>query len=391
MNLSLLGYSLSLLLRKKGKSVAIFGGLFAMVLFVSAVLFAADAMNEEAMRAHDVLPDLVVSRLSGGRPRPAHEKDAALFRDIPSVGSSVGRVWGYVFVEGLHANVTVIGVREEGAHALSLVSGALAEGSGIALGHHQMVAGKGLVKALGLRVNDSFVLSGERRDVPTLTLVGTFSSAVDLYTADVVLCDESDARTILGYAPEEVTDIAIRLINPAETNVVAQSVLEKMPDARVVQRSLLGRIYSLVYGRRSGVLIALSIPAFLAFLVIAWDRLVGIAPDERKEIAVLKATGWSTRDVLLAKGLESALLSTVATASGLTLSYVWVFVFGAAGLRPALGGFSIVTPTAPLTPAIDASLLLTLFLSIVGPFIALSLVPAWRAASIDPVDAMKST
>lgn len=390
MNLSLLGYSFSSLLRKKGKSIAILGGLFAMVSFVSAVLFLADAMNEEAMRVQDVLPDLVVQRLAGGRPRPMHEADASLFSQIPSVRSSAGRVWGYVYVDDLHANITVIGARDEGVNALVAVRGSLAEGEGFVAGRHQMVMGRALAKSLGLHLSDSFVLRGDRRDVPKLTLAGTFSSSADLYTADVVLCDEADARTILGYGADEVTDVAIYVINPAETSVVGRTVQEKVPDARVVQRSLLGRIYSLVYGRRSGVLIALSIPAFLAFLVIAWDRLVGISPDERREIAVLKATGWSTRDVLLAKGLEAALLSILATASGLVVAYVWIFVFGAAGLRPALGGFSVVTPTSALTPAIDASLVLTLFLSVVGPFIALSLVPAWRAASIDPVDAMKS-
>jgi hypothetical protein len=38
----------------------------------------------------------------------------------------------------------------------------------------------------------------------------------------------------------------------------------------------------------------------LAFLVLAWDRLSGVGETERREIAVLKAVGWSTRDVLSA-------------------------------------------------------------------------------------------
>jgi ABC-type lipoprotein release transport system permease subunit len=157
----------------------------------------------------------------------------------------------------------------------------------------------------------------------------------------------------------------------------------------VIERDLLARVYHLAYGRRAGLVLGATIPALLALLVLAWDRASGASPDERREIAILKAIGWSTRDVLWAKLLESLLVGAAATALGLLLAYAWVFWVGAPGLRPALVGWSVLYPKSSLTPAVDVAQLVGITLAVLGPFALLSVVPAWRAASVDPVESMR--
>ena len=158
---------------------------------------------------------------------------------------------------------------------------------------------------------------------------------------------------------------------------------------RIVQKDLLGRVYALAYGRRSGILLAATIPALLALLLLAWDRASGLGPEEKKEIAILKAVGFGTNDVLLSKMLESLVVASLGTAVGLALAYAWVFAFGAIGLRPAIAGWSAIYPEQALTPMVDAAQLFALAFAVVGPFVALSVVPAWRAATLDPMEAMR--
>ena len=110
---------------------------------------------------------------------------------------------------------------------------------------------------------------------------------------------------------------------------------------------------------------------------------------ERKEIAVLKAVGWSTSDVLSEKLAEALLVGALATAMGLFMGYAWIFFADAPLLRPALSGFGVLYPEAKLTPQVDLAQLLGVALAVLGPFVALSIVPAWRAAQIDPMDAMR--
>lgn len=387
MKLHLLGFALAATFRRRARSVALGGGLAFAVALVAAVVFLTESLRAESERARAAQPDVVVQRLIGGRPAVLSTTDAATLADVPSVREVTPRVWGYVFVPALQGNVTVMGTRA-GTPALAVARGTLAEGRDVERGKHEMVAGKELARFLGMRLGDELALPSLGPSVP-LRLVGTFRSALDLYTADVLLCDEEDARALLGMPEGAATDLAVTLSNSAEARIVAGTIADRLPGTRVVERDLLARVYHLAYGRRAGFVLGAAIPALLALLVLAWDRASGLGESERREIAVLKAVGWSTSEVLWAKLLESMLVGAFATAIGLLAGYAWVFWLGAPGLRASLVGWSVLYPRAPLTPAVDLAELLGITLAVLGPFVFLSIVPAWRAATSDPLDTMR--
>lgn len=388
MKISILAFALAALARRKARSFALGGGLAFGVALVAAVIFLTEALRAEAGRAHDAQPDVVVQRLVGGRPTTIDSASREKLVDIPSVKSVVPRVWGYVFLPSLQGNVTIVGT-PKGAPALSVANGTLAEGRDLAPGAHEMIAGVELARFLGMRPGDELGLPSADPRAHAMKLVGTFDSRLDLWTADVVLCDEDDARALLGIPDGDAVDLAVTLANPNESRVVARTIVERLPGARVIERDLLARVYHLAYGRRAGLVLGATIPALLALFVLAWDRASGVGPDERREIAILKAIGWSTADVLWAKLFESLLVGAAATALGLLLAYAWVFWLGAPGLRPALVGWSVLYPKTALTPAVDVAQLVGIVLAVLGPFAMLSVVPAWRAASADPVETMR--
>ena len=380
MKLSILAFALQALARRKARALALGGGLAFAVALIAAVIFLTESLRAEAERARAAHPDIVVQKLVGGRPTTIPAAEAAKLVDIPSVRAVTPRVWGYVFLPSLQGNVTIVGT-SRGAQPLSLANGVLAEGRDLAPGAHEMIAGAELARFLGMRPGDELGLPTSNPDARPLKLVGTFRSSLDLYTADVVICDEDDARALLALPGGDATDLAITLSNSSEARVVARTITTLIPGARVIERDLLARVHHLAYGRRAGFVLGAAIPALLALLVLAWDRASGVGPGERKEIAVLKAIGWSTSDVLWAKLFESLLVGAGATALGLVLGYAWIFWLGAPGLRPALVGWSVLYPSAPLTPAVDVAQLLGISLAVMGPFALLSIVPAWRAAT----------
>jgi ABC-type lipoprotein release transport system permease subunit len=49
----------------------------------------------------------------------------------------------------------------------------------------------------------------------------------------------------------------------------------------------------------------------------------------------------------------------------------------------------VLYPKSKLTPAVDIAQLIGITLAVLGPFALLSVVPAWKAASADPVEAMR--
>jgi ABC-type lipoprotein release transport system permease subunit len=172
--------------------------------------------------------------------------------------------------------------------------------------------------------------------------------------------------------------------------VVTRAILDKEPALRVLDKRNLARTYRLTYGRRAGIVLAASLPAILALLILAWDKLGGLGPSERREIAVEKAVGWSTADVLYEKLYESVLLGVFGVGAGIAFAYAWVFLLGAPLLREILSGWSVLYPDVPLTPSIDPADLLGLAAMVLAPFIAVAIVPAWRAAIVDPMSAMRT-
>jgi ABC-type lipoprotein release transport system permease subunit len=71
-------------------------------------------------------------------------------------------------------------------------------------------------------------------------------------------------------------------------------------------------------------------------------------------------------------------------------AYLHVFV-GSAGLfAPVLKGWSTLSPDFRLTPSIGAMQVATLFFLTVVPYTVATVVPAWRAATADPDEVMRS-
>jgi ABC-type lipoprotein release transport system permease subunit len=366
------------------------GGLATTVTLLAAVLFVTSALRTEAERARKTQPGLVVQRLAAGRQALIDPAQLSFVATMPGVQHVEPRVWGYVFLPSLRANVTVVG-RSFPSPDLGSVRGVLSRGRDARPGERgAAIIGKSLADLLHVDAGDMIALPSAREDSPNLLLVGVFDSPVALYSSDVLLVDADDARAILDIPKGLATDVAIDLTRADEAPVVTRAVHDKAPELRVLDNRLLARTYQLTYGRRAGIVLAAALPALLAMLILAWDRVGGLGASERREIAVQKAVGWSTADVLYAKLYESVLLGVLAAGAGIVFAYTWVFLLGAPLLREILSGWSVLYPTVALTPAIDPADLLGLVALVLVPFVAVAVVPAWRAAILDPMQAMRT-
>jgi ABC-type lipoprotein release transport system permease subunit len=220
-------------------------------------------------------------------------------------------------------------------------------------------------------------------------VVGVFGDASAVRSADLIVATTAHARRLLAVPDAMATDLAIDLTTMDEAAVITERVGEALPGARVLDRRLLERTYQLTFDARGGLIAALLLPALAALLLISWERLTGLSESERREIGVLKAVGWGTRDVLAARAWESGCIAFFGALSGALGAYAYVFLLGAPGLYGAMLGWSSLYPPLDLAPALDASQLVALLALVVVPFVAISLVPAWRAAMIDPDRAMR--
>jgi ABC-type lipoprotein release transport system permease subunit len=156
------------------------------------------------------------------------------------------------------------------------------------------------------------------------------------------------------------------------------------PDARPIIRNDILRTYDALFSWRSGMVLLFLTTTLLSFLILAWDKATGLSAEERREIGILKAVGWETSDILVMKFWEGIAVSFVSLLLGGVLAYAHVFIAQAPLIMPVLKGWSTLSPQLTLIPHVSLNLLVVLGSLTLIPYSVATIVPAWRAATIDP-------
>jgi len=118
--------------------------------------------------------------------------------------------------------------------------------------------------------------------------------------------------------------------------------------------------------------------------MVVWDKASGLSAEEKREIGILKATGWDTSDILIMKFWEGLGISLISFMVGFIASYIYTFFLGAPLLKYLIIGWSVLYPPFEFTPYIDLDQLLVIFFLTVIPYSIATIIPSWKAAIIDP-------
>jgi cell division protein FtsX len=368
---NILDFTLSSLLRRMPKNLALASVYTLVVFLLASVMFFSSAVKREASLLLRDAPEITVQRILAGRHSPIPLSYVERINDIPGVTSVQGRLWGYYYDPVVGANYTLVVPPADAPE-----NGAVRVGAGVA-------------RARSLLVGDTVEFRTSGGEVLELAVGEILSVASELVSSDLVVMSAEDFRAVTGAVPEEATDIALRARNPRELPTIALKVNERLPDTRVILREEVLRTYDAVFDWRGGILLVILTGTVLAFIILAWDKASGLSPEERREIGVLKATGWETSDVLLMKFWEGAVLSLSSFFLGVLLAYVHVFFLSAGLLAPALKGWAVLLPKFRLIPAVDGAQLVALFFLTVVPYSVATIIPAWRTSVVDPDAVMR--
>ncbi len=371
---SLADYTLAALARRRGKNLALLA-VYAVTVFTiaSAMLFATALKREAALVLADA-PELTVQHLSMGRHEMIDGAEIAKLEAIRGVATVRGRLWGYFYDATSGANYTF----------QVPLDPTLVPGPG------EVLVGEGVQRARRATWDAApLFLSRFTGDMVKFEVARTFGAESALVSSDLVLLNEADFRAFFDLPVGVWTDLAVTIRNPREIATIIEKAAKDMPDARFITRDEILRTYQKLFSWREGLMIALAAAAVLAFAIFAAEKASGLSAEEAREIGVLKAIGWDTRDVISMKLWEGALISLGAFLIGTLLAYAHIFALGGTLFAPVLKGWSVIYPDFRLAPVIDGMQLSTLFLLTVVPYTAATLVPIWRAASADPDQVMR--
>ena len=368
----LIDYTLAALSRRKVRHLGLLLIYTLLVFLFASVLLLSQGLRREAALLLQDAPEVIVQKLSVGRHDllPAAWLDT--LRQIRGVSSAQGRLWGYYYDPAIKANYTLMAAPER-----HLATG-------------EILIGAALARTRQIGISDYLSLRTANGQPLPLKIVGVLESVSELLSADLLLMSEADFRQLFQLTPDLYTDAVLSVRNPREARTVANKISLALPNSRPILRTEILRTYDAVFHWREGVLFLILSTLLLAFLILAWDRAAGLSAEEKREIGILKAIGWETRDILSMKLWEGTLLSLTAFLIGYLLAWWQIFHGGARLFAPVLKGWAVLYPDFQLTPSIDLQQILILLAVTVLPYIIATLIPSWRAAIIDPDAAMRT-
>jgi ABC-type lipoprotein release transport system permease subunit len=407
----IIDFTISSLLRRKVKNFGLLA-LYTLIVFILAsTMFFTYAIKKEASLILKGTPEIVVQKIVAGRHDlfPVSYIDA--IKSIRGVAAVESRLWGYYYDSLVSANYTLLTPPSNGGSADKSKSSTkttvvesesgnpqsvdktkpLFELGGAVLEPGTLIIGNGIARLRNIGKGDYMPFRAFDGNVLNFRIAGTLSSQSELVSSDLMLITGEDFRKLFGIDNSYVTDVTVAVNNPSEIAMVASKIKKRLPQARPIARDEILRTYDSIFNWRGGMMIVIFSAAVLAFVIFAWDKASGLSAGERREIGILKAVGWETSDVIQMKFWEGAMISLTAFFTGVILAYIHVFFTGSIIFEPALKGWSSLYPNFELTPFVNLEQLTTLFFLTVVPYTVATIVPIWRAATIDPDSAMRFT
>lgn len=373
----ILEYTLSSLVRRKYKNLAIISVFSFVIAVLSSILFLTHSFKMEAFNVLHDAPELIVQKMSGGRHDLIPAEYIKKIEEIYGVGRVIPRYWGYYYDLSTKGNYTIMGV-DENMQGIKMLDGRMPAGQG------ECVIGKGVADIRYAESGDKIYLLDSSKSVKAFKIVGTFTAESELLTNDLVLLTKEDIIDFFAMPPDRATDLVVQVYNESEIPFVASKIREYVPDTRPIMRGEIIQTYETLFSWRSGMILAMFSGALLAFCILAWDKATGLSADERREIGILKAVGWETSDILELKFWDGIVISFTSFLTGTILAYIHIFLLGALFFAPVLKGWSVLFPQFRLIPYINLYQIFTLLFLTVVPYIASTIIPSWKASVTDP-------
>lgn len=340
------------------------------------------------------------------RPLDDFDPVANRLKSIPGVRLAIPLVEGQALASSQTGNggVLVRGIREADIRAIPFVGGNVRSGTlegfdatpGVAIGRR-------LANALGIQVGDSMTLVAPQG---AATPFGT-TPRIKAYPVKAIFeigMTEFDASFVFMPLPEaqayfnrdgDVNVIEIFVDNPDRTQQVRDAIEADAPRPLVLSdwRQRNRTFFNALEVERNVMFIILTMIVLVATLNIV-SGLIMLVKDKTADIAIMRTMGATSGTVMRVFLITGAAIGVVGTICGLILGIVFShniqsimtglnWMFGANLWDPTVRFLSTI-PSVIDWGEVAAVVVMTLVLSLLA-----TLYPAWKAARLDPVQALR--
>jgi ABC-type lipoprotein release transport system permease subunit len=388
---SFLNFLFLLVDRHKKKHIAVFLLATLLVTLLASLFFIRSSIKHDALLALHEQPDFTIQKLEAGRSVDIPVERIEKYAQMPGVSYAAPRVFGRYFTPDREHYFTIVGVDFFDEQLVTWIAKLFKEiDIKSFLAKENMIIGDGVRNYMKSHYYESYYnfLTPQGKE-KKINIYDHLPKSANLIANDIILMDIDLAREILGISADKATDIILGVPNPMERDNIKFKLLSQDFDTRIITKESLEKEYENLYNYKGGIFLLGFIIVLITFMLILFQRYTMINSSERKEIALLRAVGWSIKDVIRMKLYENLTIALLAFAIGTLLAYGYVFFMHAPLLKEVFLGFGNLDADIAFTPVIDFGMLVSIFLFFIVPFLASVLIPVWKIAITDPAEALK--
>jgi lipoprotein-releasing system permease protein len=327
---------------------------------------------------------------------------------VPGVTAALPIIEGQALASGPlvgSSGVLVRGVRGPDLIAMEKISGSVEDGGALIDFDNSggVAIGTGLAQKLGLAVGDRITLISPRGAVTPMgttpriksyPVVAIFEIGMSEYDLTYVFMPLAEAQLYFN-SPDAAHAIEVYIADPDSVGSLRPAI-EAAADRPVFSTDWRQRnvtFFTALEVERNVMFVILTLIVLVAALNII-SGLIMLVKDKGRDIAILRTMGATKGAVLRIFFIAGASIGVVGTLAGLIIGIIIC-----ANIEPLRGLISWITRTeifspelyflsqlpADIDPAETASIVL---MALALSFLA-TLYPAWRAARLDPVEALR--
>ena len=382
--------------------------LLGIMIGVAALIIVMSVMNgfrdELLAKILGLNGHAIVQGLDGNL--PDYDAAAARVRKVDGVVRVAPIVNGQVMASsgGLTSGVVVRGMRRSDLEAETAVSKTLSKGALARFkGGDSVILGARLADKLRVVPGMTVTLIAPRGNVTpfgvtprvkTYTVAGTFRIGMSEYDQTFVFMPLAQARLYFNTG-DKVSGLEVMVKDPDRANALAGDIARAAgPDARVITwQDMNSSLFSALQVERNVMFLILTLIILVAALNII-SGLIMLVKDKGADIAILRTMGATRGAVMRVFLIAGSSIGVVGTLLGFVIGVVFcAYIEDIRQFLSSLTGTTLFNPEIYFLSHMPAKTDTGEIVAVVVMALALSflatLYPSWRAAKLDPVEALR--
>ncbi|MBV9522135.1 MAG: lipoprotein-releasing ABC transporter permease subunit, partial [Alphaproteobacteria bacterium] len=333
------------------------------------------------------------------------DKLAQQVKDVPGVVAIVPQVDGQVMArtEGQASGALIRGIRPEDVAKIPSLAGHASREALAAFKDDAVLVGVRLAQRLGLRPGGEITLISPQGNatpfgtVPRIkayTVAGTFDVGMAEYDSSIIFMPLAEAQLFFKH-PDGVSSLEVFVNDPDRSRTIGRQILDRLPQGdRIIDwQQANSSIFTAVQVERNVMFLILTlIIVVAAFNIIS--SMIMMVKDKGRDIAILRTMGATRGMVLRIFMLSGASIGIVGTIAGFALGLS--FAENIEAIRQfvqRIAGVNVFDPTiyflSQMPSKVEPMEVVTVVLMALGLSFLATLYPSWRAARLDPVEALR--